>query len=173
MLRTPIVAFAFALSILALGTPRPALAEDTPLLGTFKQWQAFRTTQDGKLVCLVSSKPQKSEPAGAKRGDVFILISYFQEGNVRNQVQVLAGYPFKPGSTAKLSVGKTSFDLFTDGENAWARDAAADAAIVKALRGGSTATVQGTSQRGTATTDSYSLSGISAALEKLGKDCKF
>ncbi len=173
MSRILIVAFAFTLSILALGISRQALAEDSPLLGSFKQWQAFRTTQDGKLVCLVSSKPVKTAPDGVKRGDIFILVSFFQEGNVRNQVQVLVGYPFKSGTTAKLSVGKSSFDLFTDGENAWARDAAIDSSIVKALRAGATATVQGTSQRGTATTDTYSLSGISAALDKVAKECKF
>lgn len=173
MLRTLIVAFALALSILGPEAVRPAQAEDNPLLGSYKDWQAFRTKQDGKLVCLVSSKPLKTAPTNVKRGDIFILISFFQDGNVRNQVQVLAGYPFKAGSTAKLTIGKTSFDLFTDGENAWARDSSIDAAIVKAMRAGATAVVKGTSQRGTDTTDTYSLSGITAALNRLDKDCKF
>jgi invasion protein IalB len=151
--------------------PLSAQAEDNPLLGNFGDWQAFKTKQGGKDVCLVSSKPTKTEPADAKRGDIFILISHFQDGGVRNQVQVLVGYPFKTGSTASVTVGGKKFDLFTDGENAWARKSETDNDIVAALRKGSSAVVRGESQRGTKTTDTYSLKGISAALDAIGKAC--
>jgi len=173
MKRSLFAAFGMFLSmtVAAAIVPLSAQAEDNPLLGNFGDWQAFKTKQGGKDVCLVSSKPTKTEPADAKRGDIFILISHFQDGGIRNQVQVLVGYPFKTGSTASVTVGGKKFDLFTDGENAWARKSETDNDIVAALRKGSSAVVRGESQRGTKTTDTYSLKGISAALDAIGKAC--
>ena len=66
--------------------------------------------------------------------------------------------------------GKT-FKLFTRGDNAWAYDFAADRAIVAAMKAGQKMTVRGTSRRGTVTTDTYSLSGFSAALAAIDKAC--
>lgn len=173
MKRFLFAAFGMFLSMTAVGmNAAPAQAEDTPLLGDFGAWQAFKTKQGGKDVCFVSSKPTKSEPAGAKRGEIFILISFFQDGSVKNQVQIPIGYPFKAGSTAQIAIGGKKFDLFTDGENAWARTTDADNDIVAALRKGSSAVVTGESQRGTKTTDTFSLKGISAALDAVIKACK-
>ncbi|MCW0181771.1 MAG: invasion associated locus B family protein [Zavarzinia sp.] len=172
MKRFLFAAFGMFLSMVAAAAAmNSARAEDNPLLGSFGDWQAFKTKQGGKDVCLVSSKPSKSLPEGAKRGDIFFLISHFQEGGVRNQVQILIGYPFKAGSTAKVKIGGQTFELFTDGENAWARETATDEKIVQAMRKGANAVITGTSQRGTETTDTFSLKGISAALDAIGKAC--
>ncbi|MDD3444887.1 MAG: invasion associated locus B family protein [Zavarzinia sp.] len=150
-----------------------ARAEETPLLAEHGAWQAFKTKQNGKDVCFVSSKPTTSEPKNVKRGDIFILISYFQDGSVKNQVQILIGYPFKTGSTAQLTIdGKKKFELFTDGENAWARKTETDNDIVAAMKRGAKAVITGTSQRGTETTDTFSLKGISAAIDAVMKACK-
>jgi hypothetical protein len=43
--------------------------------------------------------------------------------------------------------------------------------LVAAMRSGSTMSVQGTSSRGTVSTDTYSLSGVSAALDAIAKEC--
>ncbi|MCF4165400.1 invasion associated locus B family protein [Zavarzinia compransoris] len=149
-----------------------AKAEETPLLAEHGDWQAFKTKQNGKDVCFVSSKPVDSEPKNVRRGDIFFLVSYFQDGSVKDQVQVLIGYPFKTGSTAHISIdGKKKFELFTDGENAWARKAETDSEIVAAMKRGAKAVVTGTSQRGTDTTDVFSLKGITAAISAVMKAC--
>ena len=44
-------------------------------------------------------------------------------------------------------------------------------ALVDALKAGSQLTVRGTSQRGTDTTDTYSLSGVTAAMAEIDKAC--
>ena len=49
---------------------------------------------------------------------------------------------------------------------------AADRAIVAAMKAGRQMIVRGTSTRGTLTTDTYSLSGFSAALAAIDKACK-
>ena len=44
--------------------------------------------------------------------------------------------------------------------------------LLAAMKRGNTMIVTGTSSRGTLTTDRYSLSGITAAIEAIGKACK-
>ena len=62
--------------------------------------------------------------------------------------------------------------MFTKGRNAWNRDAQVDRAMVEAMKGGSELVIKGTSQRGTLTTDTYSLNGFSAALAAIMKACE-
>ena len=64
------------------------------------------------------------------------------------------------------------FDLYTNGDAAWASTVDVDAAIVKAMKTGKSLSVTGTSWKGTETTDIYSLVGVSKALEKIDTACK-
>ena len=50
-------------------------------------------------------------------------------------------------------------------------DAAADKQLVQAMKAGSELIVKGTSGRGTATTDTYSLGGFTAAMAAIDKAC--
>ena len=61
--------------------------------------------------------------------------------------------------------------MVTDGEGAWLADTSGEAAFVEAMKAGSTLTVKGTSQRGTNTTDTYSLGGVTAAMQEIDKAC--
>jgi hypothetical protein len=70
-----------------------------------------------------------------------------------------------------VTIGTQSFALFGQGEQAWTRDGNGDAQLVKAMRAGATMVVKGTSARGTLTTDTYSLKGVSAALDAIDKAC--
>jgi hypothetical protein len=51
------------------------------------------------------------------------------------------------------------------------KDPADEAKLITAMQGGSTMVVTGTSLRGSTTKDTYSLSGISAALDKIHSSC--
>ena len=62
--------------------------------------------------------------------------------------------------------------MFTHDDTAWARDAASDSAMVKAMIRGNTMVIRGTSNRGTVTTDTYSLSGFTAAHNAINKACR-
>jgi invasion protein IalB len=61
--------------------------------------------------------------------------------------------------------------LFTQGDGAWARDANTDLEVVAALKQGKSATVKGTSAKGTATTDTFALAGFGDALAAAMKAC--
>ena len=62
--------------------------------------------------------------------------------------------------------------LFTNGDGAWADTKEKEKKIVAAMKAGQKFTVTGTSWKGTETTDSYSLNGFSAAMDKIDSSCK-
>ena len=88
-------------------------------------------------------------------------------------VSFIAGYPFKKDSETTLEIGGKPFKLFTDGETAWARDSDTDKTITAALRDtkGKPMVVKGTSARGTKTTDTYSLDGVTQAYDAMNQAC--
>jgi hypothetical protein len=90
-------------------------------------------------------------------------------------VSFTGGYPFNPGSTVTLDIGGTKFNLGPGqgdaGEWAWT-DPSDDSKAVAEMRRGSTATLTGTSSRGTTTVDTFSLSGFTAAIEDAETRCR-
>lgn len=156
---------AFALSA------APAKAQEPTLLGEFSDWAAYTyTSQQGK-VCYAVSIPKSSDPEGINRDPVFFLITHFPQQGVRNEVSTIIGYPFRKESLAELTIGETTFELFTSGDGAWADSSAKDHQIVAALKKGSKMDLKGTSWRGTSTRDNYSLQGVSAAMDKIDQTC--
>lgn len=138
-------------------------------LGTFGDWEAYRDPREG--FCYAGSKPKKEEGRYTQRGDVFVLVTHRPKEKSYNVVSFEAGYAFKEGAEATATIGSQAFALFGHGEQAWTKDANGDVQLVKAMRAGATMVVKGTSARGTATTDTYSLTGISAALDAIDKAC--
>jgi Invasion associated locus B (IalB) protein len=147
-----------------------AYAEDPTKLGAFKDWEAYTYKAPDSKVCFAFSSPKKSEPAKAKRDAIRFIVTNYPGRKVKGQISTVIGYPFKEGSAVKLVIDDKSFDLFPVGDTAWAGDT--DAEIVAAMKKGKTFKVTGTSWKGTETTDSYSLSGISAAIDEIDGSCK-
>jgi invasion protein IalB len=153
----------------------PALAQTPKALGTFDSWIAIELPEKSSKVCYMVARPAKSQPDGAKRGDVLLTITHRPAAKQRDEVSFQAGYPYKAGAPVTVEIEKKKFELFTRPESepdgAWSRDAAMDKALVDAMRGGKTVLVKGTSARGTETADSFSLGGFAKAYAEIGKAC--
>jgi hypothetical protein len=149
-----------------------ALAQNVKSIGTFSSWTAFTHGEGTSLLCFATAQPTKQEPAGAKRSPAFIYVSSWPKDGVKAEVSVRVGYPLKGGSEVTLSVGNTSFKLFAHNDRAYIADAGDELKLLDIMRKGSTMTVVGTSERGTTTTDTYSLAGISQALQAVTTNCK-
>ncbi len=160
------------LSLLILfGAAMAAQAEDPKEIGTFKDWQAYAYNAPDSKVCFAFSEPKKSESSRkAKRDAIRFIVTNYPGRKVKGQISTIIGYPFKEGSDVKLEIDDKSFTLYPVGDTAWAGDE--DAAIIEAMKEGTALTVTGISWKGTETTDSYSLSGISAAIDEIDGACK-
>jgi hypothetical protein len=153
----------------------PALAQGQPaLVGQYGNWGVYAGTSAGNKVCFALAQPQSSEtdPPNRPRDPVFLFISTRPADSVREEVSVIIGYPHKPGTDASAEVGGTTFDLMTQTDNAWLKNPADEPRLVDAMRRGADLVVKGVSGRGTKTTDRFSLSGLSQALDRAGQECR-
>jgi hypothetical protein len=148
----------------------PAHAQDVTLLEKFKDWSAYAATGTPK-VCFAVAQPKESNPKKVKRGPIYFYISRYPADNVVEEVSVKMGYPFADGAKATVTVGTDKFELFTKEEGAFVEKQADEAKLVAAMKGGTTMKVEGKSARGTATSDIYSLGGLSEALDRIAKEC--
>jgi hypothetical protein len=62
--------------------------------------------------------------------------------------------------------------MYTQGDGAWVKNAADESQLVDAMRKGADAIVKAITSKGTRTTDTFSLKGISQALERVAQECK-
>jgi hypothetical protein len=152
----------------AVGGPR------TKLLGQYGEWGAYAASPSGKKICFAIAKPTSSEtvPPNRPRNPVYIFISTRPADKVTNEVSIIIGYPFKPGTEASADIGSTSFALYTQQDGAWIKNAADEANMVTAMRGGDSMVVKGVSAKGTQTTDTFTLKGITQALDRVAQDCQ-
>jgi invasion associated locus B (IalB) protein len=135
-------------------------------------WSLYADTATPKAVCFIAAQPQAVEPLGANRGPIFFYITAWPKDGVRTEPSVKVGFPVKPDADMSVTVGTEAFKLFIKGERGFVADQNEELKLVDALKKGSTASVKATSARGTTTTDTYSLSGLKAALDKLAATCQ-
>ena len=174
--KTMIAAAGLGLGGLAL-TGATAFAQVSSRIDGSGDWSVFKTTTSEGAVCWITTAPtewvamREGKKVDVNRGEIYLMVSIWPDRGVSNEVSVMAGYPYAKDSRVTAKVGSQSYTLYTDGEGAWLGSPDDDGSMVKAMVKGSTATVTGHSQRGTETTDTFSLSGFTAALKAAEKAC--
>ncbi len=169
--------FLFAGLLAAALLPTAAIAREQPKpIGAFKAWSAYTFGPPQQRTCYIVGRPIRSEP-NVKRGDVYILISDQVGDKVMNQISVNAGYRYRKDSKVAIAIGRTTFALATVDkpgyrDTAWALDAKTRAELIDAMKKGSLMTVKGEPSRGVGTTDTYSLDGITKALQTIAHACR-
>jgi hypothetical protein len=163
-------------------TATAALAqESTNRVAANTDWSVF--VEENPKTCWGVSAPKETvntrdgQPVSVRRGDILLFVT-FRPGQTEGEVSFAGGYPFAPGSTVELVIGEATFNLGpgTDAGNgetewAWSSSAEDDARIVTALKGGTSAVLSARSGKGTQTKDTFSLLGVSAALDEAAKRC--
>lgn len=163
-------ALALSAGILALA---PAVAQPkATLLDTFKNWFVYRAGAGAAKTCYALGQPEDSDPPGLNRQQPFFLVSNWPAKKKAGEPSIVPGFPYKEGSVAQVQVGSDTFKFFTQGDTAWAMAVADEKRLLSAMRRGSSMSITGISARGTLVRDTYSLAGLSAALDKAAAACK-
>jgi Invasion associated locus B (IalB) protein len=159
--------------------PAPPAAAAAPapqptLLGQFGDWGAYTASPGGKKVCFALAKPanSKTTPPNRPRDPAYMFISSRPAEKVRDEVSIIFGYGFKPNADASIEVSGAAYAMYTQADGAWVKNAAEETRLVDAMRKSADLTVKGTSAKGTASTDVYSLRGLPEALNRVGQECK-
>jgi hypothetical protein len=151
-----------------------AVGGNPNLLGQYGEWGAYTAVSGGKKVCFALAKPSKTAttPPNRPRDPPYMFISSRPSEKVRDEVSIIAGYGFKPNAEATIDIGSSSYAMSTQNDGAWIKNAADEPRLVDSLRKGTDAVVKGSSAKGTASTDTYTLRGLAQALDRIGQECQ-
>ncbi|WP_417467769.1 hypothetical protein [Maricaulis sp.] len=158
--------------VFALGLAAPAMAQGEPeFRGEYGDWRVFTRNGDDGLVCYTLSRPRDATPLAHAHGNVYFLVSSWQSGAVEEQPSLLVGYDLRPNSPPQIRVGSSRFDLFADGQEGFLDNLDDEPSLIREMRRGATMRVTGTTVDGIATAYEFSLSGVTAALQRVSSLC--
>ena len=172
--------FLLTLAIVLLPVAASAAPES---LGKFNNWETFSYTEDGQTICYMTQSIKAAPPVvpaakgkpqskPASRGPATLMITHRPAENSYDVVSYSTGIKLRPASDAKIEIDtKQSFNLFTQNDTAWSRDAATDKALSAAIRGGNTFTFTGTTAKNGRVNDTVNLKGSAAAYRAISKAC--
>ncbi|GIX17242.1 MAG: hypothetical protein KatS3mg119_1428 [Rhodothalassiaceae bacterium] len=175
--RRPALRAGLLAAVLLAAPSGPAPAQDTKpqFLGGYHDWDAFTLDErNGQKICYMVSVPKSwsASRRDARRGKIYVTVTHRPRAKIRDQVNFVMGHPLKKGSEVTVTVdGGTRVKLFTEGDGAWTYSEKDDRRLVAAMKRGLEMTVVGVSERGTTTTDRYSLRGFTAAYNAISRAC--
>ena len=164
-----------AVAAITFAATAASAQESTNRVATMTDWNVFTEDAPNKE-CWGVSKPKETvntrdgQPVSVRRGDILLFVT-FRPGKP-GEISFTGGYPFAGGSTVEVAIDGQSYQLFTDGEWAWPGSAEDDAALLAAMKAGTTAVLTGRSGKGTQTQDTFSLRGFTAAMTDAETRCK-
>ena len=156
------------------------------LVASFGDWGVYQTQAAKGRVCYTLAQPKDRAPADLKRDAAYAFISDRPSEGVRNEISFIMGFdvanppdaaaPADPkkklaGKEAVAMVGDQSFELLAKTTNLWVKNAAKEGQLIDEMRKGAKLQVKAASKKGNVTTDTYSLTGFSQALDRVQKDC--
>jgi len=150
--------------MLFIGLASSAAAQQQSL-GIFGTWGAVR--DPGR--CYAIAEPYQEPRAGDGRG--FASVGYWPGRTAGGQAYFRLSRAKREGSAVLLRIDRRTFQLRGGGASAWAADAAADAAIVSAMRTGIEMNVETRSASGALVRDSYRLRGAATAIDAAAIAC--
>jgi len=152
-----------------LVTPAAAQQRVQPeRLGTHGAWTAAKHQEGGQTVCYAFARAASSQGAPSNRVTVTLTVTHRPTG--RDQVAVSVGYPLPRSGESVLTVGNAEFRSYAVvGSSAFFQNGAQ---LIAAFRGGREAVARSPGPPGRqAVSDTFSLSGFSAAYQAISREC--
>ena len=167
----------------------PAASAKPALVGSYGDWKVYHSGAGKAKICYLLAEPKSREPSGASE-KAYAFISERPAERVRNEVSFVMGYEVataadlkdlkkdkkakKPAADAAgptATIGEADFDLAPKGNDLWVKNPAEESKVIDEMRKGTNVVIKAMSKKGRSTTDTYSLSGFSQAVDKALKDC--
>lgn len=164
-----------ALALVLGASAAGAQDSSTAKVDAMTDWSVFEEASPRECWAVTTYKESVNTKDGrvvaVTRGEILLMVFYRPEAGVMGQLAFTGGYPFAKGSTVKVAIGDTEFDLYTEGEWAWPATPQDDVKLINAMKRGADAVLTAVSSRGTQTKDTFSLLGFTAAIEDAEKRC--
>ena len=171
MHRTSLRSAAFLIAIMAASAVAVAAEAQTRALKKFGDWRVLAHDDAADSICFAIAAPKSSEPASATPG-AFFYVSAWPKDGVRAEISVKTSVPLKAGAPASIAIDKNFYKLFSKGDRAFVVDATDELKLLDAMKKGSSIMVIAQSEKGIVSRDTYSLAGITQALQAVSSGCK-
>ena len=159
-----LIAFGFAAAA-------PVAAQGTKVVNTFTAWTKYSHTGDPGDICFITSQPRETKPTDVERDRANFYVSSWATDGIRNQVSVLLGDELDDEAEIDVRIGSRSFKLHAKDGKGFVGDPTDELQLIDAMKRGSFMTVTARTKDGTETTDTYSLIGVTAAVNALANGC--
>lgn len=160
--------FSLALAAFAL-TAAPALAAPVKD-ATFGDWSVYHAQENGRDVCYAVTAPLDSAPKAFAHGDVYMIVSAWK-GQAVTEPSFHAGYNLKPSRAPEMKIGYQDFESYANANEAFIADNGEQGDLVAAMKKGATMRVEATAEQGKFAAYEFSLSGVSAAIDRIHSRC--
>ena len=141
-------------------------------VATYRDWFVFvNDTSEGR-VCYAVTDPQEKSPRTARHGEVYMMIATWANGAADEQPSFMAGYPLRDTPEPQVRIGADKWDLFASANEGFVETERDEERLVAAMRRGADMRLSAVSERGTATEYTFSLLGVSNALDRAARECR-
>lgn len=149
----------------------PAAAQPKAV-AEFRDWDVFVRDVDGDRICFAASVAKDKSPKSVNHGEVIFLVATWKSGASVSQPSLMTGYNLKDAPIPAIRIGSEKWDMYVSENEAFIESKKAEESLISAMRRGADMRVTAMSARGTATSYLFSLTGISAALDRVAQECR-
>ena len=141
-------------------------------IATYKDWFVYTNGTGADRVCYAVTTPKDRSPTSVNHGDVYVMIATWANGAATEQPSFMAGYALDDSPEPQVRIGSSRFDMFSSGNEGFVEQNADEERLVQAMRRGADMRLSAMSERGTATDYTFSLLGVSSALDRAARACQ-
>ena len=163
----------FAAAVMAAGVvPSLSAAQEPKAVASYKDWSVFVRDSGGSKICFAAAEASDKSPKSVNHGDVFFLVATWASGDASEQPSLMTGYELDLKPEPVIRIGSDKWEMYASENEAFVEKAAEEQRLLRAMRRGADMRISAVSKRGTATSYVVSLRGITAALDRVKKECR-
>lgn len=164
--------FSILFAVLAVASPAKAQADAAKEVAVYRDWKVHKRDIGGDVVCYAIVEASDKSPRSADHGNVFFMVATWKSGVAVNQPSLMTGYDLRDAPEPAVRIGSDKWEMYTEANEGFIEKSRDEERLVSAMRRGSDMRISAVSARGTATNYSFSLLGVSAALDRVKKECQ-
>ncbi|NNE59039.1 MAG: hypothetical protein HKN36_13110 [Hellea sp.] len=150
----------------------PLSANASPTLkGSFGDWTVYSRYDGAQRLCYVVAHAKSKSPASVRHGDIHFLVANWKSGIAFEQPSFMADFSLKADRPPSVQIDGQKFPMYVSKNESFIAERSDEVSLINRMRAGSTMKVSAVSGRGTNVSYTFSLNGITAALERAQSDC--
>lgn len=150
----------------------PAMAQAKDLINIFSGWAVFSQNDGGGKHCYAIAQPTELVGRDSLKGNSSFIVGFWPQRAQNYQIYVRFSRERSSNSVVTLSAGGRRFRLDGNRVEAWSKDKRMDMAIIAALRGSASMSIESIGRDGRAIVDAYKLRGAATAIDAAAFACK-